>query len=205
MRRSVPLRVRSLHLHRQAVQPWLVENTRAGIYWYIPQCTKLSCLVQVIPDVLRRALSISYIDIEGVRSNRLGRSLCSILKVTNSISSQHCTISYIDIIHDHWISKPEVTLTFDIEDHVIHIGFDIVYYMVTVALSQRHSLRSGSSLSSLCAGAITSAPKSLSATCPGSFLLNHAPSFCAILQLQVAPQPEIFDEERSFHSATSTY
>ncbi len=65
------------------------------------------------------------------------------------------------------ISK--VTLTFDIEGHVIHIGFEIGY---DIALRQ-YNLRSRSSL---CPDSITLAPKSLSATCPG-FMLNPAPSF----------------------------
>ncbi len=91
------------------------------------------------------------------------------------------------------ISK--VTLTFDIEGHVIHIGFkfDIGY---NIAPSQYHSLRSRSSL---CPDSITLVPKSLSATCLG-FLLNPASSFRAIPQLA----PQRFDEGRSFHSATFT-
>ncbi len=62
------------------------------------------------------------------------------------------------ILISYTISK--VTLTFDFECHVIHIGFHIVY---DIAPSQCHSQRSGSSL---CAGCITPASKSLSATCP---------------------------------------
>ncbi len=96
------------------------------------------------------------------------------------------------------ISYPisKVTLKFDIEGHVMHIKFDIGY---DIALSQYHSLQSRSSL---CPGSITLAQKSFtgSATCPGILrLLNPAPAFCAIPQLS----SQRFDEERSFHSATS--
>jgi hypothetical protein len=90
----------------------------------------------------------------------------SILKVINRVIDievlclRHRTII---LRHRTMISytKSKVTLTFDIEGHVIHIGFEIVY---DIALSQCHSLRSGSSL---CAGSITRATKSLSTTCPG--------------------------------------
>jgi hypothetical protein len=68
-----------------------------------------------------------------------------------------------------------------------HIGFDIVY---DIAFTQCHSQRSGSSL---CPGTITPAPKSLRATRPG---------FMHPLFPQLDPQR--IDEERSFHSATST-
>jgi hypothetical protein len=97
-----------------------------------------------------------------------------------------------------------VTLTFDIEGHVIHIGFDIGY-RYAISLSQYHSLRSRSSL---CPGSITLAPKSLSATCPG-FLLNPSPSFAqfhsSVLSLlhrdltrkgpSIAPHPHVEFEQ----------
>jgi hypothetical protein len=50
----------------------------------------------------------------------------------------------------------KVTLTFDIEGHVIHIGFDIGYY---IALSQYYSLRSRQALSRL--SRRVSAPRAL--------------------------------------------
>ena len=87
----------------------------------------------------------------------------------------------------------EVDVIFDIEDHVMYIGFDDIGH--DIARSQWHLLRHRSSV---CPGLVTPAPKSLSGTCPG-FL--H-PLFCAIPLAQLDPLK--FDEERSFHSATST-
>jgi hypothetical protein len=136
-------------------------------------------------------------------SIRCRRSNCSISKVTNLRYRMSIRGSTISRFHDfdidyrilisYTISKVALTFNIELEGHFIHIGIDIGY---DIALSQYHSLRSRSSI---CPGSITLVPENLSATCPG-FLLNPAPSFCAIPQLA----PQRFDEKRSFHSATFT-
>ncbi len=105
----------------------------------------------------RFAPSTSYIDIKGARYRR---PHCSISKVTNlhyrtSILWLNNRVADIEVsvlwyrtntlrfsmLKSYTISK--VTLTFDIEGHVIHIGFDIGYY---IAHSQYYSLRSRQAL-----------------------------------------------------------
>ena len=111
------------------------------------------------------APSISYFDIEGVRYRRSHFSMSKVTKGQIDIEVRYRPQSLrYRIMISYTISK--AFFTFDIEYKSFdivqqNIGIDIVY---DIALTQCHSLRSGSSL---CPGGFTPAPKSLSATRPG--------------------------------------